>query len=187
LLGGPLRVQAAELADDMPLLVSGSVSAAATLDLVLTTYTGYRGLIFELYGFIPVTDATDLWMRFSTDGGSNYDATGYNYTTWITNDVAATSATVASGSANQIVMASSIGNGATEGIDITIKILGQTNTARWCRARWESHLISSAATPAGTMMNGGGARETAQDTDAVRFLFSSGNIASGDYAVYGLL
>jgi hypothetical protein len=27
---------------------------------------------------------------------------------------------------------------------------------------------------------------TAQDTDAVRFLFASGNITSGTYAVYGL-
>jgi hypothetical protein len=34
---------------------------------------------------------------------------------------------------------------------------------------------------------GTGTRETAQDTDAMRVLFESGNIASGNWALYGLL
>jgi hypothetical protein len=34
---------------------------------------------------------------------------------------------------------------------------------------------------------GAGMLLTAQDTDAVQFLFTSGDIASGNYAVYGLL
>lgn len=39
---------------------------------------------------------------------------------------------------------------------------------------------------AANFATGGGAREAAQDTDAIRSLFSAGNIAEGKYAVYGL-
>jgi hypothetical protein len=70
--------------DDMPgggliLLASGTVSAAATLDIVLTGYTGYRALKLVLSSFLPVTDDVELWLRVSTNGGSSYDATGYSY------------------------------------------------------------------------------------------------------------
>jgi hypothetical protein len=51
---------------------------------------------------------------------------------------------------------------------------------------WNAYYVNNAVTPAGTFISGGGAKETAQDTDAVRFLFGSGNIAEGNYAVYGL-
>jgi hypothetical protein len=169
------------------LLASGSVSAAATLDLVLTDYTAYRGIVIELSGLLPATDGVDLYMRVSTDGGSAYDASGYNWAAMRCTD-AGSSSGAGSGSANQmsIAGAADIGNAATEGIDVTVKIMGQTSTSRWSRARWDAYYIDNAGTPGGIVVAGGGAREAAQDTDAVRFLFSSGDIASGSYAVYGL-
>jgi len=64
-------------------------------------------------------------------------------------------------------------------------ILGQTNTAQYTRAFWQStHTTAAGAT---FVSPGSGARLTAQDTDAVRFLFESGDITSGGYAVYGLI
>ena len=169
----------------MELLTGGSASGA-NLSLVLTSYTGYRGLKFFLYDFIPATDDTDLYIRFSTDGGATYDATGYNYVL-LGRDDSATATSGQSGSANQIVVNGvGIGNGATEGISLEANLLGQTNTATWNRIFGTAYMIDSSGTPNGNIVTFGGARETAQDTDAIRFLFSSGNITSGSYTVYGL-
>ncbi len=172
------------------LVASGTVTNAATLDIVLTGYTGYRGIVIELYGFLPATDNVDLWMRFSSNGGSTFDASGYNYS--LHQDAEGTDGTAGSGSANQIAFSSAagsflIGNAATAGINLTVKMMNQTSAAFWSRVTWQGYYITSTgASSAGFHTVGGGSREAAQDTDAVRFLFSSGNIAAGAYAVYVL-
>jgi hypothetical protein len=166
------------------LLTSGSVSSAATLDIVLTSYTGYRGLTFYLGGFIPATDAVALYARFSTDGGSNYDATGYNYAAEQIIDDSATAQPYASGSANQIQLFVNATNGGTGGYSGEVLLLKQTSTTLWSRITYRGYGVDDSARA--RFVTGGGAREAQQDTDAIRFLFSSGNIAAGDYAVYGL-
>lgn len=168
------------------LLTSGTVSAAATLDIVLTSYTGFRGIVVKLSGFLPVTDGVSLWIRFSSDGGSSFDATGYNYAATACSDSAG-GFVANSGSAAQIVAGFTVGNASTEGINGTFEILNQTSSAFWSRIMYQTYLIDNAGTPTANAYAGGGSREAAQDTDALRFLFGSGNIAAGNYAVYGLL
>lgn len=171
------------------LLTSGTVSNAATLDIPLTAYTAYRSIKFVLGSFIPATDDVELWMRFSTDGGTSYDATGYSYSGEALND-AGTGKSASSASANQILIAGasagtdSVSNVASEGgADADISIFSQTSTSRWSRVLYSAAWHS--AFGEGTARHGHGQREAAQDTDAVRFLFESGNITSGTYGVYG--
>jgi hypothetical protein len=172
----------------MALLASGSASGA-TLDIDLSSYGSYAGIIIKLH-LLPATDGTDIYMRFSTDGGSTYDAGAgnYNYATTIVRSVG-TTAVGADDAATElrIFAAAVIGNSATEGANVTVDLFNHTSTALWSRATWNGYCISDDATPAGRFVSGGGAREAAQNTDAVRFLFSSGNITSGTYRVYGLL
>jgi hypothetical protein len=171
----------------LTLLTSGSVSAAATLDIVLTAYTAYRGLQILLYDFIPATNNVDLWARVSTDGGSNYDASAGNYkyanaATYSTVDTVF--GTPRNNSAIAVILAASVGNVSDEGVDSAALLLGQTNTAKKPKLRWDS--IGYTHDDAAERISGSGIRNAAQDTDAIRFLFSSGNIASGNYAVFGL-
>jgi hypothetical protein len=168
----------------LTLLNSGTVSSAATLDIVLTSYTSYRGLVVLLSNFLPATDGVQFYLRFSTDGGSTYDASGYNYVILRSTDISAIAST-GSGSASQIMVGTETGNQATEGLDARVEILSQTTTTRWGRVMFSAYQITEDATPAGRFVTGGGSREVAQDTDAIRFLFSSGNIASGSWAIYG--
>jgi hypothetical protein len=169
----------------MAKLVSSSVSSAASLDIVLTGYTAYRGLIFYLGGFVPATDGALLGVRFSTDGGSSYDASGYNYAyTYVIDDSATANAAV-SGSTTEIQISQGVGNASTHGYSGHVTLLKQTSTALWSRIIHQGYQID--ASSRGRCIQGGGAKEAAQDTDAIQFLFSSGNIASGDYAVYGIL
>lgn len=166
------------------LLASGTVSAAATLDLVLTAYTGFRGLFVELQSFIPATDNVALHMQVSTNGGSSYDsgATDYRYNHLRAFAASSISNTTSTG-APQIVIADGIGNGSAEGIEVSAKLGHRTNTALQQKIGFVG--CHHAADNNEVRVLGDGRRLAAQDVDAVRFLFSSGNIASGQYQIYG--
>jgi hypothetical protein len=174
------------------LLTSGTISNQATLDLVLTTFTAYRGIVIELRSVVPATDNSDLWMRFSTNGGGAYDAgaTDYNYSNSLTESVGPSVTAQGSNGAAQITMNrddSGVGNQAAEGITMTVKLMNQTSAAQWSRVTYDGTYIDNQATQRVWRVAGSGARRAAQDTDAVRFLFDSGNLSTGTYAVYGLL
>lgn len=167
------------------LLTSGTVSSVANLALVLTAYTGFKGIVVELIGFVPATDGQALNLEFSTDGGSTYINSGYNFArSNVTDGGTATGA--GNGSTTSIALAAAVGNLANEGFSGSVKLTGQTTTTLWPRVTWNGYFIDNTATPAGITVSGGGSNETAQDVDAIRFSFASGNIASGSYAVYGL-
>lgn len=171
-------------------LTSGTVSAAATLDIVLTSYTTYRGLKFVLSGFLPATDGGGgaFNMLFSTNGGGAWIGSGYNYAISTLYDASSTQVNSVSGSAAAIpVTGASIGSASNEGLNCEVTLLNQSSTAFWPRATFSGYGVNSDATPAAAYFHGGGSNETAQDCDAVRFLFASGNISAGNYAVYGLV
>lgn len=176
----------------LTLLTSGTVSAAATLDIVLTSYTAYRGLLFSLGGFRPATDDVDFYMRWSTDGGATYATTLYNYanygltaagTSHVQTSTAA-GAIVLGGALTAVGAGHGVGNLATEGVNSQVTLLNQTSTAFWPRATFASGYVIASAVP--SFQTGAVGRSAAQDVDAVRFLFSSGNITEGVYAVYGI-
>jgi hypothetical protein len=164
------------------LLTSGTVSGAGALDLVLTSYTAYRAIKVVLNGFRPATDAVQLLMRFSTDGGSTYDAGAGNY-----GASATTGSLYSAGTAAAIFLTSAVGNASSEGVAVEVTIHNQTSTAFFTQSTWLGSYMDSSGTSTNIAIFGSGARLAAQDTDAVRFLFSSGNITSGNYAVYGLI
>ncbi|MFM9850143.1 MAG: hypothetical protein ACKVP3_23675 [Hyphomicrobiaceae bacterium] len=173
----------------LALLTSGTVSSAATLDVVLTGYTSYRGLRFVLSNFVPATDQAGLMMRVSTDGGSNYDASSGNYRyASVSSRSAAGPAAFNSDSATRVQLvrpstAQGPSNDAAEGTTVIIDMFSQTSTGSKQLITWVAYYYE--ATAGIEFITGGGVRDTAQDTDAVRFLMETGNIASGSYAVYG--
>ena len=169
-------------AGGLQLLTSGN-AAGATLDIALTSFTGYRGIKILLIGITPQTDGAELYARYSSDGGGTFDATGYSYGYGL--NAEGGHFPKGSSSANQIEMFENVGSAATEGLNAAVELLGQTSTARWTQMFYSGSAVDSQATPVFAQVSGGGTRRTAQDTDAIRFLFSTGNIASGTYAVYG--
>jgi hypothetical protein len=179
-------------ASGLALLTSGSVASASSLDIVLTSYTGYRGLIFMLANFLPVTDGVTLMLRVSTNGGSSYDAAAGNYQ-YASYGINAFAGGVNNSTTSNTVMhlstataGAQIGNASGEGINGRIEIYRQTATGFRPRALFHTADNSNSFIADVVTQIGVGGRTASQDTDAVRFLFSSGNISSGDYAVYGL-
>ena len=158
-------------APGLVLLNSGTVTSQATLPIVLTSYTAYRGVRILLSGFLPATDATELYMRFSTDGGANYLSSGYNCSILTIFDNAATSTAGSGSGLAQILMNTTSASNhqsstSSHGANYTIDLLNQTSTAFFPRATFDGSYFSDndfAARAVGQGMN-----EAAQDCNAVR-------------------
>ena len=72
------------------------------------------------------------------------------------------------------------------GADSIITLFDQAAT-RFSRVTYHSGFHSATSSNSdNTVQVGAGGRRTSQDTDAVQFLFESGNITSGKWALYGL-
>lgn len=170
----------------MTKLASGSVSAAATLDIVMTGYTAFANKVL-VFDIIPATDAVTLSMQVSTDGGGSYLAgTGYNDTLNFHDDNSSNLMQATTGGAQiRLSYATNVGFGSNEGISGHVVMYNTISTAKWPRFTFDTAWVSADATPRLAQSNGGGMYRAAQDTDAVRLAFSSGNISSGTWSLYG--
>lgn len=188
---GRIGIEGQELAKlsavGMVKLASGTISsatAALSVNLAAFTADGYHAykIIFNL---LPATDNVLLKLRTSTNGGSSYDAGASDYSVQgITAGV-----NFADGAADAVFLtdittaSASVGNAANEGVwgEITIH---RPNDAKYGRVSFHAEFIEP--TGGGNNTIGGGRRLAAANIDAFRLLFSSGNIASGDYTVLGI-
>ncbi len=166
------------------LLSSGTLSNDATLDIDISSYTAYRGLKFILSGFHPATDAAVLCIRVSTNGGSTFDNSSSNYG-WSTEIVFDSGSGGAPSANTTLIKVVNVGTASTESLNLEVTCLNPFSTAFYTTMSW----IGSGINESGFLyrVHGAGARKAADDITDVRFLFDSGNIAAGNYAVYGLL
>lgn len=190
--GAGANPQWAAVVGGVTLLTSGSVAAAASLDIVFGAWSAYRALLFTVSSFVPVTDDVELRMRFSTNGGVSYDAGASDYSRAIMgiddNGSSRDAGSIGTGIilAGDASAAAGVSNVAAEGgANCEIMMQDFTAAGRWPAIHFRTrNFIANSRT---AIQVGAGSREAAQDTDAVQFLFETGNIASGNYAVYGMI
>lgn len=168
-------------------LGTASLSSVATSDWVFSWDTSYfHSYLFVLAKVLPATDDVVLQLRTSSDGGSTYDSSAGNYRH---EHMRASSAAVAAGGSTSdteiemVPAGSAIGNATDEGISGLVWVLNPKAAAH-CRIVWDATYADNAGLT--RKINGSGARLSAADVDAVRFLMSSGNLASGEIRMYGL-
>lgn len=170
-------------ASGMQLIKSGSAGSAATFDIVYpSNYANFKYLKL-LMALSPLTDATDLLMRTSSNAGSSYDAAAANYQ--YAGQVMPASGSVAaiqSNSATSMQLCTNISGDGSQRIRAEI-------TSYVGDGSFRGHFYWSGTVGIGggnfSTFQGGGERDTAAVVNAVRFLQSSGNIL-GDYRLYGL-
>lgn len=155
-------------------VTSGTISSAATLDITLSTADMYE---IDLINIAPATDAQIFHMRFSQSSSFLSGASDYAWGGFFgTNDQDQADDSI------QIGGTLAIGNSTNEKLWATIRIFrpsasGFTKAANWFGGGWNS-------TPNIFQMQGVGSLiANTNAIDGVRFLFGSGNIASGFYAV----
>ena len=163
-----------------------TASASATLDFTSLITSTYDVYVFECIDLRPATDNVDLQIRTSTNNGSSYDATGvYSYRSIYATAEAGTAETVSGGATEtQILIGRNVGNAADEGLCGTLKLYNPLGTTRKKSVIFEG--VGNDATGVQTMYKAYGTREATADIDAIRFMFSSGNITSGKIIMYGI-
>jgi hypothetical protein len=164
-----------------------SQSASASAALSFTSLGDYAYVEFVLIDILPATDDVELWMETSTDNGSTYDtgATDYKWahmgrTGGTSQEVATTDSAIR---LCQGAVGLDVSNVTDEGVSGTVKLYNPTSAA-YKRMTYQIGFMNGNG--GGATYSGSGVRMSAADVDAIRFKFSSGNIASGTIYAYGL-
>lgn len=175
------------------LISDTDISDAATFNFTGFDSSKYDSYEFLFHNVVPATDNVYFWCRLSTDGGSSYDngASDYDWRILSTShhstsarfDVDTTAAQI-SLNGDDVTSNRSQGSDADEGgVNGRVEIMLPNNTAYHPRIAWRVWGFGPSNIPNSHM--GTACHLTAQDTDGIQFLFSSGNIESGTIKVYG--
>lgn len=160
-----------------------TASSSATLD-----FTGIDGtydvLLFQLVNVLPATDAVDLLVRMGTGGGPTYD-TGTNYDWSHGYTYSGTPGTEGATNATAILIRGAVTN-ATMGAVGSVELYNPASTTLHKGLTY--HTVSYVGAVGTTVNDTGGCRyRSTTAVTAIRFYFSSGNIASGTIRRYGIV
>jgi hypothetical protein len=157
-----------------------SASASATIDFALDGYAECRSFKIVADHALPATDGVNMHVRFSTDGGATFKAGAAEYGYHLLSVSAVGSANAAAAQI-QLNGTTTIGNAAGEGVSGEISII---NPSQAQETRIQIEIMMKGITSVMMGWQGWGHANTAEDTTDIRFLMSSGNIASGDFDLY---
>ena len=165
---------------------SQDASSSATLDFTGFDATKYDSYVFVGSNITPATGTPLFAVRTSTDGGSSYDSGASDYFYAATRLDAATAnggtETIFTDNAGaEIFLFNNLSN-AGDGASFTLNLMGP-HLAKTTFLSWDG--ISEEGSSF-EFTRGAGGRIASADVDAIRFLMSSGNIASGTITMYGL-
>ncbi len=161
------------------LLSSASASSSAAVDFTLDT-ARYDFYTVRMYGVLPATDAASLLLRVSTDGGSTFVSTA-SYQRVMSSVNADTGITsIANSTADsEIKLADSLSNTVGE------QASGHVNIYRTTRFRCDGRMVIEAQNASRLVMATSAGLFNSAVVDAVRFLMSTGNIATGTFQLFG--
>lgn len=167
-----------------PVLLStatASNSASISFTGLSSIYDKYE---LQFINVKPQTDTANLVLRTSTNGGSSYDSGASDYAYAVSDfSTAGSSVGPYSAGATGILLANSVGNDANEnGVSGNLSIFTPSD------AIYTSVYFSTVFRASNGVLyvgNGSGQRMAAADVDAIQLLFSSGNITSGKFKLYG--
>jgi hypothetical protein len=161
---------------------SATISNVATVDFTGFDSSKYSDYVFNLSNVIPVTDNQTLFLFMSTDGGSTY-LSSYGYNRLTVESVATAISYIASANTS-LPLAPNVGSDTNEfGVSGEVRVFGPDLVARTPIVA-TLRLISSSAQLWTSITSG--QNEVTTEVNAVRFLFSSGNLESGRITMYGV-
>ena len=174
--------------EGMKFLTSVTASNDATIVFTSDIDATYNSYVFVLEEILPITDNAFLWFRVSTDGGTGYDAGVSDYTTGgVQQEFSTAPAAHAITAGPEIKITHTtvgISNVSNEGLSGRLYLYSAADVTKKkveYQVCYQQPTINRSA-----YVNGFGLRLLAQDVDAVQFLMSTGNIASGTIKLYGM-
>jgi hypothetical protein len=172
----------------LELIAASSASAVAAVDFTSGIGSSYEEYELHIINAVPVISSKPL-LQASTNAGSSFLSASGDYS-WIGAKAASTSMSVANdgGTATAITLHDqNIGtgvSGANIGFNSVVRIFDPAGTTLG-----KAVTAQSAATGSGNNREAStvaGQVNTATAVNALRFMFSTGNIASGKFKLYGV-
>lgn len=172
------------------LLSVQNASNSSSLDFTSVINSSYSSYIFEIDNLRPATAQVSLLMLTSTNNGAGYDngVNAYQTALWHLRGATIGSSALATLTASQQIYVSApissyeVDNGAGSGVSGQVTLFNPLNATQYKRVAIETGHFSGTDS---VLTHGMAARLSTADVDAVRFLFSSGNITSGTIRCYG--
>ena len=161
---------------------SQTASNSASVEFTTGIDSTYEEYIIEGVDIVCATDDQDLLMTFSTDGGSSYLNSGYGYA-YTQMRAGGVVGGVDSASTSSIKVTDTQQNGAGYGAAVQIRLYNPAG-ATLRKLGYVSAVdfqSTNIHTIAGACMN-----TTTSAISAVKFAYSSGNITSGVFRLYGV-
>jgi hypothetical protein len=165
-----------------------TISNVASVDMDLSgRHKMYR---LHLDNIVPITDNRELWLRFSTDGGSTFLAAGteYAFNTFGVSE----SSVISNGDIdhNTILLTrfsfpTLLGNGTAESFNGIVNIHNPNQTTKAICMTSQMGILDAAAFMGG-LNTRGNLHSTIDEVDAVQILMESGNLSTGRITLYGL-
>lgn len=164
-------------------LEAHTASSSASLAFTSAISSTYDEYLIEGVGLVAASNAVTFQMQFSSDGGANWLA-GSTYE-WFYSYLRSTGGNVFANPDTSIHLANAVSNATDANLSFTTRLYNPNEAVR---TRVAYDVLQPNSGDSGNMYryNGHGSYLATTALDAVRFLFSSGNIASGTIRVYGL-
>jgi hypothetical protein len=174
----------APTAGALVLLEQHTAAASAQLDFTTAISATYDEYLIELVGVLPVTSGANLLCRVSTNGGSSYDSSANYYSALFIFSNTAAGGTVQQNAATSIQVFAAVENTVLPGgVHGSIRMFNPGSTV----IRTQFMLALCASRTADAAFGSGMALwNLATAVNALRFFFSTGNIASGTIRIYGI-
>lgn len=167
----------------MTLITTTTASFSATVDFTGLTST-YRNYVVIVSNATPQTNNAALVLRTSTNNGSSYDAGASDYYSTGTNFGNSTWNYVAVLDDRAYINASGMVNNTTQGgTSFTLTLVNPSGATR---TQWYATGVENGTSEVGAFTRGGYRVATTGAVNAIRFLYGSGNIASGTFKLYGI-
>lgn len=170
----------------MVLLEQHTASSSATLDFTTGITSAYDDYIAELINVLPATDSVQLLLRFSTDGCANYAAANYIWQHLYIYGAGVVNWESSSSDTGICVGGAAVSN-TNAGVCGTIRLHNPGAAGTTFKSVTMDTTRYVGAIPALVHDSPNGGNISIGAVDAIRFLFSSGNIASGTIRLYGLM
>jgi hypothetical protein len=162
---------------------SATISNVATVDFTGFDASKYSDYVFSLSNVIPVTDGVTLQFRMSVDGGSTF-LTSYGSCIQYTGSTVNAANTASAGTHIPITDGNSVGSDVNEfGVSGEVRVFGPDLVARTYMTGFVRATNTAGTNQIGISV---GQNEVTTAVNAVRFLFSSGNLESGRITMYGV-
>ena len=160
-----------------------SITAAndATIDFTSGIDSTYKMYLLTMAHVVPATDGAGAYIRYQS--GGSWQTSSYHYAgaRWISGFTS-----LRSTSAAQIALSdTNIGSATGEGFMGNLHLSNPADTALYKQIYFAGSLINTSNLQEGLVQSGAWRGGTGAVT-GIRFFFSSGNVESGEFTLYGL-